>query len=109
MTQQNQTTPDPVLDPRLLLLSDKDNILVVLGAIQPGEFLMIEGQRVRVKRLIELGHKMARTNIKPGDKVIKYGASIGSATMEIECGDHVHLKNMKSDYTPTYALNGVAS
>ena len=29
---------------------------------------------------------------------------IGSATRDIEPGEHVHLHNMKSDYLPTYTL-----
>jgi hypothetical protein len=36
--------------------------------------------------------------------VLKYGVSIGSATADISLGEHVHLHNIKSDYTPTYAL-----
>ena len=32
----------------------------------------------------------------------------GRASRAIAAGDHVHLHNLVSDYTPTYALNGGA-
>ena len=36
--------------------------------------------------------------------MLKYGAPIGVATEGIAPGSHVHVHNMKSDYTPTYHL-----
>jgi hypothetical protein len=43
--------------------------------------------------------------IKKNSVVIKYGVPIGSAIVEIEAGEHVHLHNMKSDYIPTFVLD----
>ena len=63
---------------------------------------------VRQSQPLGLGHKIARIAIAPGAPVIKYGAPIGRATQAIAPGDHVHLHNLKSDYTPTYALEGKA-
>jgi hypothetical protein len=36
--------------------------------------------------------------IAQGEKVLKYGLPIGSATRDIEAGEHVHVQNLKSDY-----------
>ncbi len=91
-------------DPRLLLLSPKDNILVLRAAIEAGETVQVAGQKVSIPTRIGLGHKLARDMIHAGEKVFKYGAPIGSATKNIKAGDHVHLQNLKSDYTPTYSL-----
>lgn len=91
-------------DSRLLLLSPDDNVLVLRGAIDGGEDIQLGGAMVRVHERIGIGHKLARHAIKEGDKIVKYGAPIGSATTNIAAGDHVHLQNVKSDYTPTYAL-----
>ena len=44
-------------------------------------------------------------HIAAGEKVLKYGAPIGSATRDIGQGEHVHLHNMRSDYLPTYTLD----
>lgn len=91
-------------DPRLLLLAPEDNILVLRAAIKEGEAVMVTGQAVTVPLRIGLGHKLARRGIAAGDKVLKYGAPIGSATCDIAVGDHVHLHNLQSDYTPTHSL-----
>lgn len=43
------------------------------------------------------GHKYARTDIKKGENIIKYGQPIGHATCDIIKGDHVHTHNMKTN------------
>ncbi len=58
----------------LILINEKDNVLVSL----------------------ENGHKYARTNIKKGEKVIKYGFPIGTATADIAKDEHVHSHNLKT-------------
>ena len=45
---------------------------------------------------IPRGHKVALTDIKKGERVIKYGESIGEATCDIKKGDWVHTHNLKS-------------
>lgn len=94
----------PGTDPRLLLLSPGDNVLVLRGQIEAGEEIAVEGERVRIPVRLGLGHKLARRAIAPGEKVVKYAAPIGSATAAIPVGAHVHLHNLKSDYTPTHSL-----
>ena len=92
-------------DPRLLILHPDDTVAVVRAPIDEGEELVIGGLRVTLARALTLGHKIARKSARPGDKVLKYGVPIGSASAKIAVGDHVHLHNLQSDYTPTYALN----
>ena len=72
--------PDP-----LLRLHPDDNVLTVIGAAA-----------------LPMGHKVAARAIAAGEKIIKYGGPIGSATREIAAGEHVHTHNVKSDYIPTY-------
>lgn len=95
----------PGSDPRLLLLSPGDCVFVLRDRVAAGEEIMVEGRRVCVPAALGLGHKIARRAIAAGEKVIKYGAPIGSAVAAIAAGEHVHLHNLKSDYTPTYALD----
>jgi hypothetical protein len=92
-------------DPRLLLLDARDNVLVVRARIRAGETITIGGCRVTGAGELPLGHKVARHTIGAGDKVIKYGAPIGSATAPIAPGEHAHVHNIASDYTPTYHLD----
>ncbi|EKD59675.1 MAG: D-galactarate dehydratase/altronate hydrolase family protein [uncultured bacterium] len=92
-------------DPRLLLLAPGDSVFVLRDHIDAGETVWVAGVAVAFPTRLGLGHKIARVAVAAGDKVIKYGAPIGRATQAIAQGDHVHLHNLTSDYTPTYALD----
>ena len=91
------------LDRRLLLLSERDNVMVTCASLKSGDIVSLDGASVVVRADAPLGFKIARCDLEPGEKVLKYGAVIGSATAPIRRGDVVHLHNMKSDYLPTYA------
>ncbi|MBI4023812.1 MAG: UxaA family hydrolase [Verrucomicrobia bacterium] len=93
-------------DRRLLLISPEDNVFVAVADIDAGETFLVNGAAVPVPIRIPLGHKVAARGIPAGEKVVKYGAAIGSATRDISAGDHVHTHNLKSDYLPTYARAG---
>ena len=92
-------------DPRLLLLDQRDNVLIVRARIAAGDALSIEGQTLTAARDWPLAHKLARRAIRNGETILKYGAPIGVATADIEAGAHVHVHNMCSAYTPTYTLD----
>ena len=91
-------------DSRLLLLAEADNVLIARARIRAGEAILVEGASVTLPADLPLGHKLARRPISPGEKIVKYGAPIGSATGPIRAGEHAHVHNVKSDYTPTYHL-----
>lgn len=93
-------------DNRLILLNESDNIFVCRRKMEAGETVLIEGSDVSLETGIELGHKLARVDIRRGEKIIKYGVSIGSAKTDISRGDHVHLHNIKSDYIPSHLRDG---
>lgn len=42
------------------------------------------------------GHKYAKTDIKKGESIIKYGYSIGMAIADIKKGEHIHSHNLKT-------------
>jgi hypothetical protein len=91
-------------DTRLLLLHPDDNVFVLRAAIDAGESVLVSGELVTVAERVGMGHKLARRPICAGEKVLKYGAPIGSATRDIALGEHAHLSNVKSDYTATHSL-----
>lgn len=93
-----------VLDAHLLLLDARDNVLVVRRAVPVGQLLDLGSVQMAAERALPLGHKVARAPISSGAAVIKYGAPIGRATRDIEPGEHVHLHNLASDYTPTHTI-----
>jgi len=91
-------------DPRLVLLAPEDNCVVVAQGLHAGDRISIDGESVAVAKAIAVGHKLARRAIARGEKVLKYGAIIGTASAPIAPGEHVHTHNLQSDYLPTYTL-----
>lgn len=99
-------TASQPLDARLVLLSPEDNCLIACRHLAAGAVVQLEeGGRATLSREIGLGHKLARRAIRAGEKVLKYGAIIGSLRVSVEAGDHIHTHNLDSDYTPTYTLD----
>jgi hypothetical protein len=91
-------------DPRLILLDPRDNVFVARLRLPAGEQVETGTGFAVLDRDIALAHKVARRAIAAGEKILKYGAPIGVAMQAIAPGSHVHVHNMKSDYTPTYHL-----
>jgi (2R)-sulfolactate sulfo-lyase subunit alpha len=76
--------------------------VVVVENVKAGETLtgwvLEDDSTIKVKALdaVPLGHKIALTDIKKGDTVLKYGHDIGRATAAIGQGKHAHIHNMKT-------------
>ena len=92
-------------DDRLLKLAKQDNVSAVARPIDAGEEIRIDGRTVTVMQHLPVGFKVANRPIAVGEKIIKYGAPMGSATAPIVLGELVHMHNLKSDYLPTYLLD----
>jgi hypothetical protein len=92
--------------PQLLKLAPEDNVAVVTCTAEAGRELTIQGRTVTLAGRVPTGHKVAVEPIAAGSKVLKYGAAIGTATADIAPGDYVHTHNVRSDYLPTYTLDG---
>lgn len=88
----------------LLRIAKQDNVFVLLRPLSAGERLRLCGRTVVCDTPLGLGHKIAARDIAAGEKIVKYGAPIGSAVRDIALGEHVHLHNIQSDYIPTYTL-----
>ncbi|NIJ35003.1 UxaA family hydrolase [Sphingomonas oligoaromativorans] len=87
---------------QLILLHEDDNVLVVVAPVEVGDMLTVAGGTVPAREGITVGHKVARHALAAGDKVIKYGAPIGSMIAPAEPGEWVHMHNMKSDYIASH-------
>ncbi len=90
---------------KLIQIHPKDNVLIVRQRIEPGDTETVHEKEIVFDKTLGLGHKIAAVDLREGDIIIKYGVPIGSATMDISAGTHIHLHNMKSDYIPTYTLD----
>lgn len=96
------TISNPAAMAQTILLHPNDNVLVCVADIQPGDQLLIDDQPVLAPQAIGVGHKLARRALQAGEKILKYGAPVGSMTAPADCGAHVHMHNMQSDYLPSH-------
>jgi hypothetical protein len=87
---------------KFILMNKADNVLICCQTAQAGEIAYIDKQPFNITSQIEVGHKVARNDLKKGQKVIRYGVPIGSVTHNIVKGEHIHLHNMKSDYISSH-------
>ena len=88
--------------PHVFRLSPEDNVAVTSATIRAGQTVLFEGGTLVVRDDVPTGHKLAVATISSGEKVIKHGGPIGSATRDIRPGEYVHTHNLKSDYLPTF-------
>ena len=98
------SSPPTMLSAGLLLMSPDDNCLIARLPLRAGAAVVIDGQPLTLPQDVHLGHKLARQALQVGDKVLRYGAIIGSVTTPIAIGAHIHTHNLESDYIQTFTL-----
>jgi hypothetical protein len=84
--------------PAVIVLSPEDNVGVAVRTIARGAAVTGAGAPLVASDEIPTGHKVALRPIAPGDKIVKFGVPVGSATKPIPAGAHVHMHNVRSDY-----------
>ena len=89
--------------PQLLVHEKKDTVgVVVVEGLKAGTDMTAvvtadnSSFRLKAKMDVPIGHKVALTDIKKSDTVLKYGQDIGKAVADIRKGEHVHVHNLKT-------------
>jgi (2R)-sulfolactate sulfo-lyase subunit alpha len=89
--------------PHLLVHDKKDTVgVIVVEGLKAGTDMLgvvthdDSSFKLKAKMDVPIGHKVALTDIKKGDTVIKYGQDIGKAVANIAKGEHVHVHNLKT-------------
>ena len=89
--------------PHFLVHSPKDNVgVVVIEGLEAGtDMLGVVTEtdttlNLKSEANIPIGHKVALTELKSGDTIIKYGQDIGKMVADAGPGDHVHVHNLKT-------------
>ncbi|MFM2089730.1 MAG: hypothetical protein RLZZ127_219 [Planctomycetota bacterium] len=77
--------------PSILRIHPHDDVAVALADLPPGAEI---GPGLRVREPVPRGHKVALHDIAAGNRVVKYGYPIGTATAAIAGGAHVHAHNL---------------
>jgi altronate hydrolase len=92
--------PAPTPENAALLLHPHDNVAVARLPLAPGQSLRLGGASVTVREPVPVGHKVALADIPAGERVRRYGESIGRAGSNIEAGSHVHTHNLDYEEAP---------
>jgi altronate dehydratase small subunit len=83
-------------------LGTHDNVVVLTRHVDEGEsFGGLDGRQWLMPSHLDVGNKLAAVPIAAGERVIKVGVPIGTATQAIAPGEHVHSHNLRSDYIAT--------
>lgn len=83
-------------DGAALRLKDEDNVAVCLRSVVVGMELDFGETPIRAIADIPTGHKIALREISSGELILKYGQTIGKASIPIATGAHVHVHNVES-------------
>ena len=86
----------------VLQLDARDNVLVALARLAAGSTVQFGTHTVNVVHDIPAKHKLALTDLQPGDTVLMYGMVVGEATAAITRGGLLSTRNVRhraGDYT----------
>lgn len=81
---------------KVLLINQKDNIVIAVEEIDAGEVIQVKGKKIKVLSDISLGHKVALKDFAKGEKIIRYGFPIGKTSEEVQKGEWIHTHNLKT-------------
>lgn len=79
-----------------IVISTADNVATALETLEAGRQVQAGRGSITLTEAIPRGHKFAIVAIGAGEKVMKYGSPIGSASADIAPGAHVHTHNVAS-------------
>jgi len=92
---------------KAIQIDERDNVATVTSDASRGETveaLSPEGAIIVTAKALDdipFGHKVALTDLDMGDRIVKYGEVIGTATRPIRAGEWVHTHNVESAAVPT--------
>ncbi len=88
---------------RALRAHAADNVATALDELEAGDTVAVSasreasgGETVAAATAVPKYHKLALRAIAAGEAVVKYGETIGEATVDIAAGAHVHVDNTQS-------------
>lgn len=80
----------------ILLIHSSDNVAIALRRLEAGTALELGVGAVTLAADIPCGHKFARTAIRAGEPIRKFGQPIGTAKEDIPAGGWVHTHNVRT-------------
>jgi altronate hydrolase len=87
-------TASPTTD--VVHLHPDDNVCVAIRNLPQSAQISAGGTKVTASGAVRMGHKIALAYIRKGERVLRYGQTIGFATEAIEPGDWIHTHNVEA-------------
>jgi len=81
----------------IIQIHENDNIVVALTDVSKGEVISLGNKEVTLKEEVKRGHKIATSNIKVNENIIKYGFPIGHSIVDVLKGQWIHTHNIKTN------------
>lgn len=100
MSKPNSSRPvrrklEPDMTDSVLQLDPRDNVLVALRALEPGELVRFGAQTCAITQPVPMKHKVATVDLKSGDLVYLYGMVVAEATEAIPRGGAISTRNVR--------------
>ncbi len=90
----------------VLQLDPRDNVLIALTTLPPGERVEFEGQFYTLPKKVPAKHKFAMRNLAIGDDVMMYGVLVGRAVKPIAAGELLTTGNIQHQAAPFHEQSG---
>jgi len=81
----------------VVFLHPSDNVCVAARGLAAGTEISVDDHTIVLPSPVKLGHKIALRTIPRGERVLKYGQTIGVTTEHLGPGDWVHSHNLIND------------
>ncbi|MFL9844270.1 UxaA family hydrolase [Flavobacterium rhizosphaerae] len=95
------------MNPLVLKINDKDNVLVALQDLASGSQVMYEGISYRILESIPAKHKFFMQDMKTAEAIIMYGVLVGKVQCNVKQGMRMSVENTKHAAEP-FAYREVA-
>ncbi|XVH33422.1 UxaA family hydrolase (plasmid) [Haloferacaceae archaeon DSL9] len=79
-----------------LHMAETDNVVTAIDDLETGATIPTADETIEVGEDVPFGHKIAIVPIERGERIVKYGETIGEASEPIDPGEWVHTHNCES-------------
>lgn len=91
---------NPDVNPKVLQLNPRDNVLVALQDLHQGETVTFGSQSYLLGSHVSAKHKFAVRDLAVGDSVIMYGVVVGKAVEHVAKSHAISTRNIRHDSAP---------
>jgi altronate hydrolase len=85
---------------RILQLDPRDNVLVALTDLKPGEAVEFQGKQYSLASRVPAKHKFATEDMPAATRIIMYGLLVGKTTQPVRRGEALTLSNIQHEALP---------